>query len=1168
MTHGAWSRGHADARERSPGQYAPADAPVSGEREISLDDKYSLQEGSIYLSGVQALVRLPVAQSLRDEREGLDTAGFVSGYRGSPLAGLDQQFGRAHAHLDQRRIHFQPGVNEELAATAVWGSQQAELFAGAKHDGVFAMWYGKAPGVDRAGDIFQHGNAAATSRRGGVLLVAGDDHGCKSSTLPSCSVYAFVHAGIPVLNPADVQEVLDYGLYGWALSRFSGCWVAMIALADTMDTSASVDASLDRVRLVTPRGLESPPGGRNIRIWHSPLDQEKSLHAHRLPAAVAFCRANRLDRVMIERPRAKIGIVTTGKTYHDVREALGMLESEGAEPPDGVGVYKVGMVWPLESRGIRRFARGLDELIVVEEKHGVIEGQIRECLYGAPRSERPRIVGKRAEDAMTLFPAHGELTADTIAWKLADRFAQRSPRTVKGWARAAALPRRAERKRLPFFCPGCPHSTSTHLPEGSRGVGGIGCHFMVQWMNRRTDVVTQMGGEGANWIGNAPFTDEPHVFVNLGDGTYFHSGSLAIRAAIAAGVNCTYKILFNGAVAMTGGQELDGELSVARLTQQLAAEGVSRIAVVADQPAKYGKSPGFAAGSSLYARDELDAVQQELRGTPGCTVLIYDQSCAAETRRRRKRGVEPDPRLGVVINEAVCEGCGDCSQLAGCLAIEPIDTPLGSKRRVNASACNKDLTCVDACCPAFVSVRGGRRRRLDACDAPTERRLRSVPPPEPPPLEGAYNILIPGIGGTGVITVSSLLGMAAHIEGKQVSVLDMTGLAQKGGAVVSHVRIASAGRVLHSRRIPAGTVDVLLACDLIAAAEPDALALLSETRTRSVVNGNLSPTAAFVLDPSVEYEPSGQISAIRAGSAEAQVVAAADVTAKLFGDSITANVFVLGYALQRGWIPLRAASLKRAIELNGAAVSDNLRALAWGRGAAHDSKMLLNVSAGGAEMPGPVGGETRSELVDARCRDLRAYQDARYAQRYRNLVERVGRVEARLAGEPGALTEAVALYYFKLLAYKDEYEVSRLFTDGRFLESLRADFEGKFRLEFHLAPPLFSRPDPATGRPRGRRYGRWMLRAMSVLARFKGLRGTPLDPFGYTRERRLERCLISEYEQTVEALLDNLEPENRAIAVAVASLPGEIRGFGPVKERAAQAAQEKHKALMAEFLGS
>ncbi len=1136
---------------------------------LTLDERYARESGRVLLSGTQALVRLLLMQRRRDAACGHNTAGFVSGYRGSPLGGLDRELWRASKHLETHHIRFTPGVNEDLAATAVWGSQQTALYPGARYDGVFAMWYGKGPGTDRSGDAFKHANNAGTAPLGGVLAVAGDDHVCRSSTLPHQSEFAFVDAMIPVLNPAGVQEILDFGLVGWALSRFSGLWVGLIAVAETVEQAACVDVDPGRVAIAAPDDYAPPPGGLNIRWPDAPLDQEARLHRHKLEAARAFARANRIDRIVADGAHARLGVVAAGKSYLDVVQALEMLGLDLAEAGAlGLRLYKPAMTWPLEEEGAVRFARGLEEVVVVEEKRALIEPQLKDALYPLADGERPRIVGKRDETGAPLFPSEGELSPTQIARALASRLLRIVPEGAGGRLaeRLKALEEReaglAEiappMERLPYFCSGCPHNTSTKLPEGSIAFAGIGCHYMVQWMDRNTQTYTQMGGEGANWIGLAPFVDMPHVFQNIGDGTYFHSGLLAIRAAVGAGVNVTYKILYNHAVAMTGGQPVDGPLSVAQITHALHGEGVARIAVVADDPAKYPPDTRFAPGVQVYGREALNRVQREMREIPGVTVIIYDQACATETRRQRKRGLAPDPARRAVINTEVCEGCGDCGLVSNCLSLLPIDTPFGRKRIIDQSACNKDFSCLDGLCPSFVTVEGGRLRkpRAEAAQTPP------LPPaPALPTLERPFDIVITGVGGTGVVTVGAVLGLAAHIEGKGATVFDMTGLAQKYGAVTSHVRIAAAPEDIHAVRIATGQARLVLGCDLVVAGSRATLATCDREATVAIVNARAAPTGDFARDPDLSMPEAALREAILRATREAAFIDAAGIATRVLGDAIAANLFLLGYAWQKGLVPIGEAAILRAIEAGGVAVDLNRRAFAWGRIAAHEPAA---VAADAAREPAAQADDLDA-VVEARVEALTAYQNAAYARRYAALVARARTIEAERAPGRDGLALAVARNYFKLLAYKDEYEVARLFSDGRFLREIAERFEGDWRLRFHLAPPLFAKIDPETGRPIKKSYGPWMMGVFRLLARLKGLRGTVFDPFARTEERRAERRLIADYEATIEEILAALDKDNHALAVEIAAVPERIRGFGPVKAKAIAEAKAREAALLAAF---
>ncbi len=1155
---------------------APAQRTGGFDADYELDDRYRRRSGRVYLTGVQALVRLPIMQRQRDAAAGLDTAGFVSGYRGSPLGTYDMALWQARELLEEHRVRFEPGVNEDLAATAVWGSQQAGLYEGARHDGVFGIWYGKGPGVDRSCDALKHGNHAGAAAKGGVLVLTGDDPGARSSSIAHQSEHALVHCGIPVLNPASVQEYLDFGLYGFALSRYAGCWVAMKCLTDTVDSARSVDVDPERVRVAIPADFAMPEGGLSIGWANLPLAVEQRLFQQRLPAARAFVRANGLDRVVWSPPRRRLGIVTTGKAYLDVRQALEDLGIDDARAEQlGLTLYKVAMTWPLEPEGARRFADGLDEILVVEEKRPLVEEQLAHLLYNEPR--RPRLLGKRDENGAPLIPSEGELAPGAVAAALRAWLTRLEPelaRTLPPPPARPAATATGSLSRLPAFCSGCPHNGSTVVPEESVALGGIGCHGMAVWLpDRRTLAVTQMGGEGANWIGAAPFTGTRHVFQNIGDGTYFHSGLLAIRAAVTANVNITYKVLANGAVAMTGGQpiegeSLQGEVTVPEIARQLAAEGVKRIAVLSNEPDKYPHNAGFPAGVSFHDRDEIDAVQRELRDVPGVTALVYDQTCAAEARRLRKRGAFPDPDRRIVINELVCEGCGDCSVQSNCISIEPVETEYGRKRRINQSSCNKDYSCVKGYCPSFVSVTGGRLRKTgsEAADTGGDAPFAGLPDAPVADLERPFNVLVAGIGGSGVVTVGALLGMAAHLEGKGCSVLDVTGLAQKNGPVTSHVRVAREPEAIHATRIAAGGADLLLGADIVVAASPQVLPALSPERTSAVIDTRVAPTFEFALNPDLDLSSEGMEEALRGAVREkdAHLLAASRIATALLGDAIATNLFLVGYALQKGRLPVGLPALERAIELNGRAVELNKRALAWGRLAAHDLAAVERAARPALRDAVETAPRTLEELVERRAEFLTAYQSRRWARRYRALVERVADRERALGGAT-PLAEAVARYAFKLMAYKDEYEVARLYTDGSFRRQLEAEFEGDYRLRLHLSPQLFFRRDPETGRVPKVEVGAWALRAFAVLAKLRFLRGTPLDPFGRTQHRRLERALITEYEATVDTLLDGLAPGNYDTAVAIASLPEQIRGFDVVKERHLEEVRQKQAELMAAF---
>ncbi len=1158
---------------------AEAATPLRPESATNLDTKYTLASGRVYLTGTQALARLPMMQRERDLAAGLNTAGFISGYRGSPLGGLDLTLWKARQHLEAHHIKFQPGVNEDLAATALWGTQQVNLFPGAKYDGVFGMWYGKGPGVDRCGDVFRHANAAGTSKHGGVLAVAGDDHAARSSTVAHQTEHLFKAVMMPVLAPSGVQDYLDLGLHGWAMSRYSGCWVAFKAVADTIESSASVYIDPQRVEIALP-DTALPPGGLNIRWPDDRLVQEERLLHHKLYAALAYARVNQLNRIVIDSPNPRLGIITCGKSYLDVRQAfddLGIDDRLAAEI--GIRLYKVGMVWPLESEGVRRFAEGLEEILVVEEKRQLLEYQLKEELYNWREDVRPRVIGKfdeKGEWAQPhgewLLPACGELTPAMIARVIAARIGRyvTSDRIQARLAFLEAKERALEKsvipiQRIPHFCAGCPHNTSTRVPEGSRALAGIGCHFMATWMNRSTATFSHMGGEGAAWVGQAPFTETRHVFANLGDGTYFHSGLLAIRQAVSAGHPITYKILYNDAVAMTGGQPVDGSLSVPQIARQLEAEGVKKIVVVTDGTERAYAATDLPQGVPLRHRDELDLVQRELREFPGVSALIYDQTCAAEKRRRRKRGKFPDPARRVFINEAVCEGCGDCSEQSNCLAVVPVETEFGRKRAIDQSACNKDYTCLNGFCPSFVTVEGGRLRKGKALAA-DEGGFAALPEPRIAETKEPWGILVTGVGGTGVITLGALIGMAAHLDGKGVTALDMTGLAQKFGAVFSHVRIAERPEDIHAVRVAAGEAHALIGGDIVVSANTEALAKLQAGVTRAVVNCTETPTAEFIRNPDWQFplEKMQQTLIEATGEGRTDFIDANGLATALMGDAIFGNLILLGHAWQKGLVPVSLASLTRAIELNGVAVEANLKAFLWGRRAAHDRAAVERFARPAAVVELPRT-PTLDNLVARRAEFLADYQDAAYAARYRALVDLVRAAEAPL--DSTRLAEAVARYYFKLLAVKDEYEVARLHADPAFHARIAASFEGDYCLVYHLAPPLLAKTDPSSGRPLKRAYGPWMRHVFRVLAKLKFLRGGALDLFGRTAERHQERALVAEYENDIAEALAVLKAANLDAAVARAGLPEHIRGYGFLKLRSMEAAQQKRAALMAELRG-
>jgi indolepyruvate ferredoxin oxidoreductase len=1148
-----------------------------GLRDVALDDKYKLLNGRIFVTGIQALVRLPMLQKLRDERAGLNTAGYISGYRGSPLGALDQQLVSASQFLNEHNIVFQPGLNEELAATACSGTQQINLEGDGARDGVFSMWYGKGPGVDRSGDAFRHAHNFGTSAHGGMIALLGDDHASESSTTAHQSEFAMVDAMIPVLNPAGVQDILDFGLYGFAMSRYTGGVVALKCVHDTVEATASIEVSDDRTTIVTPQDFELPEDGLHIRRPDTFLAQEYRVHHYKLAAARAFCRSNRLDQCVINPPQAWLGIATTGKSYLDVRQALNELGVDAATAEVlGIRVYKIAMPWPLEPESLSEFAQGLQAIVVVEEKRDLIEAQIKSQLYA--QANAPTVEGKTDLDGKVLFPSSARLDATDIAVKLGQRIvAHTGNNTIANRLQQLRdlLQRNSHRDppamtRLPYFCAGCPHNTGTRLPEGSRALSGIGCHFMVQWMDRDTAGYTQMGGEGASWIGEAPFSRREHMFQNIGDGTYYHSGLLALRASVASGVNVTFKILFNDAVAMTGGQPMDGPLTPVQISQQVYGEGVSRIAVVTDEPDKYPADTEWAHGVTVHHRDDYEPLQSEFREVKGTSVIIYDQTCAAEKRRRRKRGEFPDPPKRLFINTEVCEGCGDCGLASNCVAVLPEETPLGRKRRIDQSACNKDYSCVNGFCPSFVSVHGGSLRK--PASKKTVVNDHSIVTPEPllPAINGQYNIVLTGVGGTGVVTIGAIIGMAAHIARLGCSILDMLGLAQKGGAVTSHIILARQPADIHTTHIAAGRAELLLGCDMVTSASSTCLDKLSVESTRAVVNTHAMMSGDFTRDRNVQFPDAALKASIKSESAESHFVNATQLAEQLLGNTLGANMFLLGYAWQRSLIPLPLDAIVKAIELNGQAVPLNLRALDWGRRAAVDQTAVetLATPAVVVNLPQSLQQKTNpSNDIEATIKDrmsrLTDYQNRRYANRFERLVRKTLQREQALELDASLpLTRHVAANAYKLMAYKDEYEVARLYTSEAFREALERQFEGDYQIRFHLAPPLLAAKDKVTGLPCKREFKPWMQSMFRWLAPLKILRGTPFDPFGYTRERHSERQLRDDYIAMVNSVVDNLSREAFDTACELAALPDDVRGYGHVKEKHMHDYYAKKKALL------
>ena len=1120
---------------------------------ITLNDRYDLDVSPVLLNGTQALVRLMLMQKARDARAGLNTAGYVTGYRGSPLGAVDQQMTRAKSVLDPANITFQLGLNEDLAATALWGSQQAELRGEGRYDGVFGLWYGKGPGVDRSGDVMRHANMAGTSPHGGVIMAMGDDHTGESSTTLHQSDWAMIDAYMPIVSPAGVQEILDYGLYAWALSRYAGVWVGLKTMKDTIEVTSVVDADPHRADFITP-DLPLPDGGLNIRIIDTPQLQEARMIDHKRFAAEAFSRANRMDQRKWGKPGAKIGFVAAGKNWLDLQHALSLLNIDEAEAIRlGITTYKIGQVWPLDMASFHEWAAGLDLVVVVEEKRKLIEVQVKEALfddtstrvYGWHKGDE-HSEGRREE----IFPTRAALDPIWIAEKIGGILVEEgcgSDGVTQGLAQLSET-RRADNApelaaRLPYFCSGCPHNSSTKVPDGSRAYAGIGCHYMVQWMDRDTVGFTQMGGEGANWVGEAPFSTRDHVFQNLGDGTYNHSGVQAIRFALMAGTNITYKILYNDAVAMTGGQGNDGGLTADQICRELQAMGVRNIALVHDAKEDLDLSV-FPKGLDINERADFQVVQEKFSKYKGVSAIVYVQTCAAEKRRRRKRGQFPDPDKRVFINTDICEGCGDCGVQSNCVSIVPVETELGRKRAIDQSSCNKDFSCVKGFCPSFVTVEGAKIRK----DATAAVDLPDMPQPTLPAINGTHNIVITGVGGTGVVTIGAVMAMAAHIDGKGAGMMEMAGLAQKGGAVHIHCRIAENPSDISAIRVATGECDTLIGGDLVVSAGAKTLGLMRHGRTRGVVNSHEIITGDFTRNTEFTL-PTDQLRlSLEARLGEnLALFDASDLAKALMGDSIYSNMMIFGAVWQMGAVPLSHAAILQAIELNGAAVQRNIAAFDYGRWAyLHPDQAAKILAPNVVALP-----QTLDEKITFRVDHLTAYQGKALAQRYRDMLARIADPKLR---------EAVALGYHKLLSYKDEYEVARLLTQTR--QKMRDTFDGDLKLTYHLAPPIISKQG-SDGRPVKRAFGQGIARAFPMLAKLKFLRGTALDPFGRNPERRMERALIAEYEGDMEVILRHLRPDTLDAAVALARLPLDIRGFGPVKDVNARKAAKRREELRA-----
>ncbi len=1144
---------------------------------VTLDDKYLQAGGQVFMSSNQALVRLPLDQARRDRAAGLKTGGFISGYRGSPLGVYDSALWGAQKLLDEHNIVFRAGLNEELAVSSIRGTQELKWFGNSDYDGIFGLWYGKGIGVDRACESMKLGNFEGSSAHGGFLIVAGDDHGGKSSDSAHQSEHTLMAAMVPILYPANIGEIIEFGLFGWAMSRFSGCYVGLKTITDTLDLTACVELPDPYREYVTPQDVVIPPEGLNARENIVPLQEEEWLVNYRLPAATAFARANGIDRTVINGDKRELGIVSAGKAFLDVRQALADLGlDEAACERLGIRLYKPGLIWPMDGEGLNDFARGHRAILVVEEKRPVMEDQIARHLYALGDGERPALAGKLDLEGKPLLSSVGELSvgqARAAIARLLEQLGIRDDAVAVHYTEFRQLESKSAGygsgvMRPAYFCSGCPHNTSTRLPEGSRAMGGIGCHGLAAVvMDRDTMQFMPMGHEGSPWTSVSHFVDTPHMFQNMGDGTYSHSGVLAIRAAVAAKANITYKVLYNDAVAMTGGQPVEQSISPIDMVNQLLSEGVRPVYLVSDDPEQY-RGLELPKNSGLYHRDELDGLQKELRKMKGVTGIVYEQTCATEKRRRRKRGLMEDPDKRLFINPEVCEGCGDCSVQSNCISITPLETELGRKRRIDQSTCNKDYSCVKGFCPSFVNVTGAKIAvHTRGEESELERLVAGLPEPDLAPLgDSGYNILVGGIGGTGVLTIGALLGMAANLDGKGATILDMTGMAQKGGAVTSHIRIGPDPKGIYTSRLSEGMCDLMLACDMIVGASAPVLKTIKPGSTAAILNTDVAPTGDFQSNKHLDLGEARLRSAVLKAldGAPCFDLHASKLATDLTGDSIGTNVLMMGYAAQKGLLPLSVASIEEAIRLNGTFVKGNLRTFALGRLAAHDPAALAAQLDATPELPSL---DTVDAVLASRTRLLTSYQSEAYAQTYTDFVASIRQRVAEKKLENGEeFVRRVALSLARLMSYKDEYEVARLYSEPKFMERLKAQFSGDFRIEFNLASALlFSGTDPATGRPKKRTIGPWMLKAFGLLAKFKFLRGTPFDPIGYLPERRMERRLIGEYRNLIDDISRRLDADNIAKGIEIAAAAFEIAGYGPVKDAAVENYRAQLPVLLAEF---
>lgn len=1129
--------------------------------EMTLEDRLHQEEGWVYMTGMQALVRLPLQQRKRDQAAGLNTGGYISGYRGSPVGTYDMNLWQAEDVLKKHNIYFQPGVNEDLAATATWGSQMVGLFPGAKVDGVFSIWYGKAPGMDRSMDPLRHANLAGTNPLGGSLLLVGDDHGAKSSTLACYSDLNFASLGMPLLAPSNAQDVLDFGLHGIAMSRYSSTLVGMKLVTDVVEGGGSVHVAPDSPQIIVP---EDTGPDTSIKPFVPILDQERLLWEVKLRKVLAYARSNGLNRQ--DGPdNARIGVIAAGKAWQDLNQSLSNLGyRDGMIGNLPMRRLKLGMVWPLDDAEIRAFAEGLDVILVVEEKRPLLEDQIRSILYGSGLN--PRIVGKTfhghaysapADDCA--FPQIGEIDPNMVTQVMV-RVANELDADC-----GISMPNRPDAPpklsggaiRPPSFCAGCPHGRSTQVVDGSRALAGIGCHTMAMMRDpMKTNSVSHMGGEGAMWLGQFPFTDEQHVFANMGDGTYFHSGLLAIRAAVSAKANMTYKLLHNGFVSMTGGQPHDGEVSPRQMIEQVKAEGVERIALVTDEPEKYeGLSLGD--GVTLHPRTELELVQKQIRQHTGVSVIIYDQPCATERRRLRKRGKWVDPDKRVFINPEVCEGCGDCSTVSACMAIEPLETEFGRKRVINQSSCNKDFSCVEGFCPSFVTVSGATPRKAKTGDV--EIDVSHLPEPAQREIDGSWSILVSGIGGAGVVTVGQTLAVAAHADGYFSSNLDITGLAQKYGAVHSHIKLATSPDQMRATRIASGEANALIGCDLVVAAGDEALSKLTPGKSVAVTDTTVVPTSEFSKNPDWQLSGDEQLERLsRVLDGSARGMDAQELAEKIMGDRVFANMLLMGASWQQGGIPLSLGAIHRAIELNGVAVARNKQAFDLGRLAFADPEAVQKLAGG----PAPIlldkhRAPTLEDIIERRVTELTAYKNAEFANGYRQTVAQV-----KAAGLPEAAVMAVARNLYKLLAVKDEWEVARLYSKPSFRESLQKTFEGDLDLTFYFGAWPFGGRDEKTGKiVKGAVSGKKAMRFFGVMNKLRFLRGTLVDPFRNSDEARLARKLLQDYRADIAFAIENHADVNARLMTELLDLPEHIRGYGHVRERHADEAAKRRQAI-------